>query len=189
MSSFPSEFAHLVDYGPDLILTSSCGEIKRLVMGLDRFNKTPCGFCFVEYYTHQDALDCLKYIGGTKLDERIIRADLDPGFEEGRQFGYVVFKMRFTDWEWLTLLVDEASQVDKCATNTARNTTRAVVDMVAPMTSSASAKKMNTAPGGRSGHNETVLAQPSNGVIPLVVNQLAKTGNVYSSNTLFTIVS
>lgn len=58
-------------------------------MGLDRFNKTPCGFCFVEYYTHQDALDCLKYIGGTKLDERIIRTDLDPGFEEGRQYGYV----------------------------------------------------------------------------------------------------
>lgn len=58
-------------------------------MGLDRFNKTPCGFCFVEYYTHQDALDCMKYIGGTKLDERIIRTDLDPGFQEGRQFGYV----------------------------------------------------------------------------------------------------
>lgn len=31
----------------------------------------------------------MKYIGGTKLDERIIRADLDPGFEEGRQYGYV----------------------------------------------------------------------------------------------------
>jgi nuclear cap-binding protein subunit 2 len=57
-------------------------------MGLDRYNKTPCGFCFVEYYTHQDALDCLKYVGGTKLDERIIRTDLDPGFEEGRQYGY-----------------------------------------------------------------------------------------------------
>ncbi|KAL9038425.1 MAG: hypothetical protein Q9180_003143 [Flavoplaca navasiana] len=68
-------------------LFSKCGEIKRLVMGLDRFNKTPCGFCFVEYYTHQDALDCLKYIGGTKLDERIIRTDLDPGFQEGRQYG------------------------------------------------------------------------------------------------------
>lgn len=64
-----------------------CGEIKRLVMGLDRFNKTPCGFCFVEYYNHQDALDCMKYIGGTKLDERIIRTDLDPGFQEGRQYG------------------------------------------------------------------------------------------------------
>ncbi|KAF7536105.1 hypothetical protein G7054_g4832 [Neopestalotiopsis clavispora] len=68
-------------------LFSKCGEIKRLIMGLDRFQKTPCGFCFVEYYTHQDALDCLKYIGGTKLDERIIRTDLDPGFEEGRQYG------------------------------------------------------------------------------------------------------
>ncbi|KAI1758960.1 RNA-binding domain-containing protein [Hypoxylon sp. FL1150] len=68
-------------------LFSRCGEIKRLVMGLDRNNKTPCGFCFVEYYTHQDALDCMKYIGGTKLDERIIRTDLDPGFEEGRQYG------------------------------------------------------------------------------------------------------
>ncbi|CAK1365394.1 Nuclear cap-binding protein subunit 2 [Cercospora beticola] len=68
-------------------LFSTCGEIKRLVMGLDRFAKTPCGFCFVEYYTHQDALDCLKYVGGTKLDERIIRTDLDEGFSEGRQYG------------------------------------------------------------------------------------------------------
>ncbi|KAJ9645851.1 nuclear cap binding complex subunit [Coniosporium tulheliwenetii] len=68
-------------------LFAKCGEIKRLVMGLDRFQKTPCGFCFVEYYTHQDALDCMKYIGGTKLDERIIRTDLDEGFAEGRQYG------------------------------------------------------------------------------------------------------
>ncbi|RMZ75801.1 hypothetical protein DV738_g5296, partial [Chaetothyriales sp. CBS 135597] len=68
-------------------LFSKCGDIKRLVMGLDRFQKTPCGFCFVEYYTHQDALDCMKYIGGTKLDERVIRTDLDPGFQEGRQYG------------------------------------------------------------------------------------------------------
>lgn len=31
----------------------------------------------------------MKYIGGTKLDERIIRTDLDPGFVEGRQYGFV----------------------------------------------------------------------------------------------------
>ena len=68
-------------------LFAKVGEIKRLVMGLDRFQKTPCGFCFVEYYTHQDALDCMKYIGGTKLDERLIRTDLDEGFAEGRQYG------------------------------------------------------------------------------------------------------
>lgn len=29
----------------------------------------------------------MKYVGGTKLDERIIRADLDEGFSEGRQYG------------------------------------------------------------------------------------------------------
>lgn len=29
----------------------------------------------------------MKYIGGTKLDERVIRTDLDPGFTEGRQYG------------------------------------------------------------------------------------------------------
>jgi nuclear cap-binding protein subunit 2 len=29
----------------------------------------------------------MKYANGTKLDERVIRCDLDPGFKEGRQFG------------------------------------------------------------------------------------------------------
>jgi nuclear cap-binding protein subunit 2 len=27
---------------------SKCGEIKRIIMGLDRNKKKPCGFCFVE---------------------------------------------------------------------------------------------------------------------------------------------
>ena len=30
-------------------LFSMCGEVKRIIMGLDRIKKTPCGFCFVEY--------------------------------------------------------------------------------------------------------------------------------------------
>jgi nuclear cap-binding protein subunit 2 len=30
-------------------LFSRVGNVKRVVMGLDRFKKTPCGFCFVEY--------------------------------------------------------------------------------------------------------------------------------------------
>jgi nuclear cap-binding protein subunit 2 len=29
----------------------------------------------------------MKYINGTKLDERIIRCDLDTGYKDGRQFG------------------------------------------------------------------------------------------------------
>lgn len=104
-------------------LFSKCGEIRRIIMGVDRFTKvsfhkilficssssllsklswnaiidarlvlikyyqTPCGFCFVEYFENQDALDSLKYISRTSLDERIIRADLDHGYEEGRQYG------------------------------------------------------------------------------------------------------
>jgi len=64
-----------------------CGEIRRIVMGLNRNTKTPCGFCFVEYYTHQDATDCVKYLTSTAVDDRVIRVELDPGFAEGRQYG------------------------------------------------------------------------------------------------------
>ena len=49
--------------------------------------RTPCGFCFVEFYTRPEALASLRYISGTKLDERIVRCDLDAGYKEGRQFG------------------------------------------------------------------------------------------------------
>ena len=30
-------------------LFGKCGDLKRIVMGLDKVRKTPCGFCFVEY--------------------------------------------------------------------------------------------------------------------------------------------
>ncbi|KAJ3301945.1 nuclear cap binding complex subunit [Kappamyces sp. JEL0829] len=66
---------------------SSVGEVKRIIMGLDRLKKTPCGFCFVEYYTRSDALDAQKFLNGTKVDERMIRTDVDPGFKAGRQYG------------------------------------------------------------------------------------------------------
>ena len=41
----------------------------------------------MEYYTHAEALASMRYVSGTKLDERIIRCDLDLGYKEGRQFG------------------------------------------------------------------------------------------------------
>lgn len=68
-------------------LFSKCGDVKKVIMGLDRFHKTPCGFCFVEYYTREDAENAIRYVNGTKLDDRIIRTDWDAGFVEGRQFG------------------------------------------------------------------------------------------------------
>ena len=55
------------------------GEVKRVVMGLDKFQKTPCGFCFVEYYTVEDTEAAIRYLNGMRLDDRQIRLDRDPG--------------------------------------------------------------------------------------------------------------
>ncbi|SCU84158.1 LAME_0C08482g1_1 [Lachancea meyersii CBS 8951] len=68
-------------------LFSKSGVIKRIIMGLDRFKFTPCGFCFVIYNTPEEALNAVKYLSDMKLDDRNITLDLDPGFEDGRQFG------------------------------------------------------------------------------------------------------
>lgn len=39
------------------------------------------------YYTKADAENCMRYVNGTRLDDRIIRTDWDAGFVEGRQYG------------------------------------------------------------------------------------------------------
>jgi nuclear cap-binding protein subunit 2 len=63
------------------------GPIKRLIMGLNSFDKTPCGFCFIEYHIQEHAHMALKYISDSVCDDRIIRCDADPGFLPGRQYG------------------------------------------------------------------------------------------------------
>lgn len=68
-------------------LFSRCGSIKRIIMGLDKFKKTPCGFCFVEFDERSSALKSVSYLHRTQLDGRDIQVDIDAGFEEGRQFG------------------------------------------------------------------------------------------------------
>lgn len=127
-----------------------CGEIKRLVMGLDRFHKTPCGFCFVEYYNHQDALDCMKYIGGTKLDERIIRTDLDPGFQEGRQYGWVdlvLFGGLSTD----TFTVGEGNLAVRLGTSIVTSTIQDAEVTAVQLRMSVKRRKIRTAKDGRVG--------------------------------------
>ena len=61
--------------------------MRTIVMGLDKNVLTPCGFCFVEFHNRGDAERAVKYLNGTKLDDREIRIDFDWGFEDGRQFG------------------------------------------------------------------------------------------------------
>ena len=47
-------------------LFGKCGDVKRIIMGLDKFKRTPCGFCFVEYYTREDSENAQRYINGTR---------------------------------------------------------------------------------------------------------------------------
>ena len=68
-------------------LIKKAGDVKRIVMGLDRNLTTPCGFCFVIYYTRADAEACVRFVNETFLDDRLIRVDIDWGFQEGRQYG------------------------------------------------------------------------------------------------------
>jgi nuclear cap-binding protein subunit 2 len=68
-------------------LFNQIGPIKQIIMGLNRNTKTPCGFCFVDYFSHQHACDAVFFLSGIQLDERVIKVELDYGFEEGRQYG------------------------------------------------------------------------------------------------------
>ena len=56
-------------------------------MGLNKHNKTPCGFCFAEYGTREEANIAKECLGGAWIDGRQVRIDWDPGFKQGRQFG------------------------------------------------------------------------------------------------------
>lgn len=66
---------------------SMVGPVQRVIMGINRLNKTPCGFCFVEFYNQDHACAALKYVSETACDGRIIRCGWDSGFKEGRQYG------------------------------------------------------------------------------------------------------
>ena len=126
-------------------------------MGLDRFHKTPCGFCFVEYYNHQDALDCMKYIGGTKLDERIIRTDLDPGFQEGRQYGWVASMQIWLLGTFITYTFTLAggSLVVRFETSTATSTIQDEEATAEQSPMSVRRRKMSTAKEGSVGVKDT----------------------------------
>jgi len=63
------------------------GRIRAIHMGLDRLKKTPCGFGFVEFAQRDDALAAVAHVSGTKLDGKVIRVELDAGFQPGRQYG------------------------------------------------------------------------------------------------------
>ncbi|EPQ07139.1 Nuclear cap-binding protein subunit 2 [Myotis brandtii] len=56
-------------------LFSRCGDIRNVFMGLDKSKKTPCGFCFVEYYNRADAENAMRFLNGTILDDHTIHTE------------------------------------------------------------------------------------------------------------------
>jgi len=72
-------------------LCSRTGPVKKVIMGLNRHTKEPCGFCFVEHYSAEAALDNVSRITGLVLDDRPLRAELDFGFRDGRQCASVLY--------------------------------------------------------------------------------------------------
>lgn len=67
------------------------GAIKRVIMGINAETRTPCGFCFVEFFQRQSALDAVCFLSGTVCDSNVIRCELDAGFKPGRQIGRGAF--------------------------------------------------------------------------------------------------
>ncbi|GAY65467.1 hypothetical protein CUMW_241310 [Citrus unshiu] len=92
-------------------LFSRAGEIKKIIMGLDKNSKTPCGFCFALFYSREDTEDAVKYISGTILDDRPIRVDFDWGFQDGRQWG----RGRSGGQRWLWKISSERVRSTKTA--------------------------------------------------------------------------
>ena len=66
---------------------SRAGRVKRVIMGIHRVQKTPCGFCFVEFQTHEEAMVASLTLNGARLDGRTLKVEIDFGFKEGRQYG------------------------------------------------------------------------------------------------------
>ncbi|KRX08750.1 hypothetical protein PPERSA_08061 [Pseudocohnilembus persalinus] len=65
---------------------SRAGHVKNLYMGQTLEGK-PAGFCFIEYMNNQDARYAVQYLNQTKLEDRVIRVDLDIGYNPERRFG------------------------------------------------------------------------------------------------------
>jgi len=68
-------------------LFKKVGVIKRIIMGLNRYTFTSCGFCFVVFFNKRDTVYAFSYLNGIKIDTRFLRIDIDEGFKKGRQFG------------------------------------------------------------------------------------------------------
>lgn len=68
---------------------SKTGIIRRVIMGLNKHTRAPCGFAFVEYHRPLDAQLAIALLNGSSCDGRVIRVDADSGqdLDGDRKYG------------------------------------------------------------------------------------------------------
>ena len=69
---------------------SSCGRLIDVVMGINREDRTPCGFCFAVFATRADAEVALQFLKDGVIDDRPVTVSFDRGGDlrgEGRHWG------------------------------------------------------------------------------------------------------
>lgn len=76
-----------------------CGNIMRLVVGLNQKERSSCGFAFIQYANHHQASFAHTVLNGSFLSDRIIRCDWDSGkgIMADRKFGRGVTGMQRRD--------------------------------------------------------------------------------------------
>ncbi|KAL8451321.1 hypothetical protein Emed_002049 [Eimeria media] len=82
-------------------LASHAGSVDRIVMGLNRLTRAPCGFAFVFFRSSQEAHVAVEILSGAQCDGRVIRVDPDSGrdIDGDRKFGRGTSGRQWRD-EW-----------------------------------------------------------------------------------------
>ena len=64
------------------------GVMEQMVFGVNaQDHKQKIGFVFLRYASHRQACLAVDCLDGTELLDKTVHVQLDPGFQEGRQFG------------------------------------------------------------------------------------------------------
>jgi nuclear cap-binding protein subunit 2 len=87
VGKYPFRGSNTVNEAQIYTVFSQCGQIKRIIMGINRIDGSPAGFCFVEFFEREAALAAIKYLNKSEISGRAMLVDIDRGFQEGRQYG------------------------------------------------------------------------------------------------------
>ncbi|XP_026194149.1 nuclear cap-binding protein subunit 2 [Cyclospora cayetanensis] len=82
-------------------LARHAGSVDRIVMGLNRLTRAPCGFAFIFFRSPREAHVAVQILSGAQCDGRVIRVDPDSGrdIDGERKYGRGTSGRQWRD-EW-----------------------------------------------------------------------------------------